>query len=285
MDSPPTWGNPEHRTYRKNFIRVVYVDDHRPLVHILLVGVVTHVLRECADMDEPVEVVGFPDVADGRGLAFASEPTEVVAAILTAHGYSQVGKTLWTWDGTPEEAAAASAKFDALDEEERLDEQAGTPTPDTFDGPLPGSRALTIGDSGQDVMFLQVYLGLERTGTFDEDTALAVYSLKERRSLAPARTGKKRKPKDLQAHGSISINDWRLIFPRHWPRLRPGEGGRPARVLIAALIAATGRLDMPCRSVLGVAGVRVLRQFQRDEGLQPTGRVSIMEWGRLVALD
>ena len=83
----------------------------------------------------------------------------------------------------------------------------------------------------------------------------------------------------------IHLNDWRLIFPKHWPRLRPGEGGRAARVLIAALIADTGRLDMPCRSVVGVAVVKVLREFQRNEGLHPTGRVSIMEWGRLVALD
>jgi peptidoglycan hydrolase-like protein with peptidoglycan-binding domain len=132
----------------------------------------------------------------------------------------------------------------------------------------PGTRPLTIGDSGPDVAFLQDFLQDEHyDSVFHESTAERVRMFQRVR--------------DLEATGVADATFWLAMFPDRPRQVDPGDGGMWVRMVQALLAALDYAPDVPT-SVYGTRTTRSVRELQRLHGLRVTGAIRGPEWGVLV---
>lgn len=136
---------------------------------------------------------------------------------------------------------------------------------------LPATRDLVpgTGQTGRDVVFVQAYLDVPRTGRYDAATVNAVGYFLGRRGLP--------------ADGAMTNEAWKQLIPRVRPNIYSGEHGRYVRVLSAAMIAA-GHLpvDYPVSPRYGRDLQRIIRDMQEARGGTRTGRITSVEWTYLL---
>ena len=292
----PRWGDPAHSTFVKRFIRLVAVDDHQLKVNVNLQPVVEHMLRQLGEVNLVVEhIEGWPVYPAGTGIVLRLSPPDpqLVTTALAQYGFEPDPERE---DGFyfADSAVSAVAKGKALDEgydAAALGDGVSAPvvapvapTPpvaveerrvaerddDDWDEGLPGHRETEPGEVGTDVLFLQAYLGAPRTGVLDPETLAAVRRFQQTRGLTLT--------------DRVSRQTWQNLVPHHRRHLSPGDGGKPVRILHAAIIAAGySPRDTPVRAVFGVLLTREVREFQKVTGALPNGRVRTREWTHLLA--
>jgi peptidoglycan hydrolase-like protein with peptidoglycan-binding domain len=142
------------------------------------------------------------------------------------------------------------------------------PTP--VKGNRPGSRELKRGDKGADVVTVQLFLGLEPSGTWDAATQKAMIGYQRSHKLADS--------------GRADREFWGAVIPRiiRWRRM--GEAGTEIRLVQSAL-AAFGYMDP--RAVTGRYGMvtnRAVYGFRTSMGLRGSTKVDLPMWESLFDL-
>lgn len=303
MTTEPGWGNPAGSTFQRRFTRLVAVDELRVRVHKDLAVIVEKLLHDMSTQDLVVDrLEGFPEVPDGTGLIIrvrGMDP-DTTAGAMAGYGFSLTTDTedVYLWGGSHVEAIAKSRDLDAAahaapdadddgtdDTGEQADEADAAQEPQTppvaaeidredplwFDG-RPGDRELTAGGNqrGRDVLFLQAYLDVPRTGLYDVETIAAVNYFRGRRGLPEG--------------GLMDRESWQQFLPRLRSALFPGATGRAVRILAAAMVAHG---DIPIQDP--VSGryngkmLREVREMQTANGFRRTGRIATAEWSLLIA--
>lgn len=277
------WGNPEHKTFARRFIRQVAVEEVRVKVHAALVPLVEKLLTDLHEQHLAIErVVGYPDaglpLGNGLVLQVAGVPEEATDRAMLGYGFERQAES-YVWAGTLEAARTVGVEAEqALDQqhEAALSEPAAPAAavaelPDNWQAVLPGSRTLRAGcKPGRDVLFLQLLLQLPPTGAYDEATVEAVRHLRRKRGL--------------RGQAVMDADCWRQLLPRTRPRLRRGDTGQRVRLASAALLAS-GVLDHTAtrpHAVFGSAMASELRTWQQSQGLAVTGMVTTLDWERLL---
>lgn len=298
------WGNPAQSTFKSRQTRLVSVDELRVRVHKDLAPIVEHLLTDLSMTDYVIGTLeGYPEEPRGLGLRIALDPPnpEGVAKAMDGYGFQADPdqQDMYLWEAEHDATAMLAAEMEARRhaDEATAGEKAAddTTTPDAPErtavqptGPLasaeayasesdeewyaglPGSRDIQRGDMGRDVLFLQVYLQVARTGILDAATVNAVGFLQGRKGLA--------------ATGEVTRTTWQQLIPRLRTPLFPGEHGRTTRLLSAAMIAA-GEVprDSECSARYNRPMQVLVREMQERHGNRRTARVGSVEWSYLLA--
>lgn len=233
---------------------------------------------------------------------------QFVAEAMSKFGFQAEGEDLYVWALTYEDALSAAEAIDqdvpdqpataspaAEHPESGTAEQTGGDSPADGDpegtisaeenpadwaaerraegwyADRPGTRDLIPGEgqTGRDVVFVQAYLDVPRTGRYDSATVNAVGYFLGRRGLP--------------ADGAMRAEAWMQLIPRVRPNIYSGEHGRYVRVVSAAMIAA-GVLppDYPVTPRYGRDLQRIIRDMQEERGGPRTGRITRLEWSYLL---
>lgn len=299
------WGNPAQATFKSRLTRLVAVDEHRVRVHKDLAPIVEHLLTDLSMTDYVFTMEGYPVEPRGLGLQVVLNPPdpEFTARAMDQYGFRRDPDDdtpdLYLWQAEHDDTAMLAAEMEARrhaeaaaagedapsdtgardaagDDAEELrtlsasaEVYATDQHPDWYGG-MPGSRVVNPGDVGRDVLFLQAYLQVPRTGVHDGQTVNAVGFLQGRKGLA--------------ATGEVNVTTWRQLIPRLRSPLFPGEHGRHVRLLSAAMIAM-GELprDAECSARYNRAMQVLVREMQERHGHRRTARVASLEWSYLLA--
>lgn len=269
-----TWGNPESVSFEKRHIRMVVVDHHRVKVHRLLAPTVERILLDLAKQGMSAETTGWAPGGDGRRVRVEVDglaPDRAEAA-MREYGFEGTAEPYWfVWpsDLPPDDLGATQGPLGG--DGVRRSTQTTKPLirkPLRGDQRL-GSRPLSLGDEGVDVLTLQAFLGAPRTGVYDSETADVVRAFHDRRGST--------------SDGSMSLASQAWIIPRTVERLRTGAAGLTVMLLSSALIAK-GVLDRdsPVETRYTVALANTVRSYRESIGLPRSEVVDSPTWASLV---
>jgi hypothetical protein len=280
-----SWGIPEQATFARRFIRQVAVEDVRIKVHVVLLPIIEQLLQHLhAQQLAIARIEGYPSApfphGDGLVLELRGADIELTERAMLGYGFEAKGEHCYRWGGTFEEARTRAAAVEQQLESDFEAAVAAPPAPaaaapvwggnDWYSG-LPGARELHGDERGRDVLFLQLFLQLAPTGSYDESTQAAIVRMKATRGM--------------EATPHVSTEVWQQLLPRYRPKLRRGDTGQRVR-MVSAAVAATGVLDVErvtVHSVYSSALAAEVRTWQEAEGIPVTGVLTTFDWERLLA--
>lgn len=268
MASKHPFGNPQTQAFEKQYLRWANFGDTRVRVHKSIWPLVNRIL---AALDqEGYDVSGATTVEDDLlRLSFripipAEKVAELREQVDSAH-FSLTDDGVFKFEGSAEEGETLSEQIgiaaETVTQESTDDEPVVADPVETRWG-----RALSIGDEGPDVLFIQHYTGAPATGQYDEVTADYVTRWQVKHWCDPT--------------GEVNRETWLGIIPVRVGWLRPGATGPVVKALQAAFLA----LGVQAGPVTGVWGVRLshsVRIFQEANGLPRRLRVGVPEFGLL----
>lgn len=259
-----SWGNPELKSFKNNYIRRVMVDSARVFVHRNIVNAVEEILIEAANNgaifsnDALPKILPSFEMDDSKEAAYGLKfqiPNFDKELNLAESPFEQFGDVF-----------VIKNAFDDAVIEIQNDEVY-------FDKPSEkiGYRQLEFGMSGKDVKFLAYFLGMEDAAqqqVWDKKMQEAYDYFQERMGL----------PKT----GKLDWYSWNAIMPKGIDRIAAGTAGIKVRALQSAL--RVNGYNCPTTSRFGTETIRSVREFQSDNNLRVTGRVGFIEWKFLFEL-
>jgi hypothetical protein len=269
-----TWGDPGTETFRKKHIREARAAGTVALVNAQIHAITARLIEGLSDHVDfhGEEVVSYdPDGTEAQRLGLALHvalplpPAPELTALVGKWGFDgfQVdGSDLveLRFAGTPEQALRLNDEALALHYDRLETDDVSGPTPIRW----PGLRDLVAGDSGQDVVFLRLFLNAgDPDAPVDEGLFDAVRLFQQRRG-APVT-------------GLIDVHLWYRILPARRPHISVGDSGLVVRVLQAALGAYEGATTR-VTGTWGVLTSRDVRTLQRDYSLRTGQFVRAPEW-------
>lgn len=247
------WGDPNAKSFKAKYIRRCMVDDARVYVHANLVLLVDELLSRATAKGIifsrdgfPVQLGGYepdsedPDIRMGLGIKIPAFTDKGVAKDLN---FIQKGDW-FIYDKTK-------------------------PIPEVYnyeDEPSfkPGCRELKIGFTGNDVKFVNLFVGLttETPEKFTKETSDAVAYFQKRMGI--------------EETGYLDWGTWQAILPAPHIRIASGFAGARVRALQAGLRCLG--IQAPVNSRFGTETIRAVREMQLQNNLRVTGRVGYLEW-------
>lgn len=249
-----SWGKPELKSFKNNFIRKVSVDDAKVFVHRNVVNTVEDILIQALENgakfdDEILPSFQMDDSEEAKfGVKFQI-PNFNKKLNLENSLFEQI------------EDVFVFSNFSNNTEIEVIEDEP------YFDKPSEkiGHRQLGFGDSGKDVKFLAYFLGMEDAAIRDkwDKQVQDNFDYFQRRMGMPLTK-------------SLDWDTWNAILPKPKDRIAAGTAGLKVRVLQAAL--RVNGYNVPTTSRFGTETIRAVREFQQDNNLRITGRVGFIEW-------
>lgn len=272
------WGSPATKTFRKMHIRKVKVGESSVFLHIEIVDIVAEILSSAAARGThlPEKLGGWvPPVAGTSKEALLPHNYGVVLDYFEgmefeAWGFQRLDDASIIFCEDIESARSLSATAESA-RMLRLAEGEPVRPPDSlwYSG-RPGVRELSVGDRGDDVVFLQeLFSASDRDGIFSPGFSGYVSRLQERNGI--------------EQTGTVTDHTWRLILPKETRfAVSRGDAGHNVRVLQAMIVAydwnnclrVTGRFDY--------STAVTIRRLQYAVGLRITGKVRAPEWSYLL---
>jgi hypothetical protein len=259
-----SWGNPELKSFKNNYIRRVIVDSARVFVHRNVVDAVEAILLQAAESGAIFSSDGMPKVLPAFemddsleaqfGLKFQI-PSFDKELDLADSIFEQLGDVFVIKNGISQDSIAPKNEDAYIDVvSEKI-----------------GYRQLEFGSKGKDVKFLAYFLGMEDASqreVWDEQ-------MQEAFDYFQLRMG-------MPISGKLDWYSWNAIMPKGVDRIAAGTAGIKVRALQSAL--RVNGYNCPTTSRFGTETIRAVREFQVDNNLRVTGRVGFIEWKFLFEL-
>jgi hypothetical protein len=259
-----SWGNPDLKSFKNNYIRRVLVDTARVFVHKNILSEVEELLLRAAAHGAVFSNDGLPTILPaydfddsieasyGVKFQIPNFDTELDVSDL---GFTQVSDVFVFTNFTPDT------------------EKTPDPQDNYVDAPNDkiGSKQLKLGSTGPEVKFIAYFLGLEQPSqreTYDQDFVDSVTHFQTRMGIPVT--------------GEVDWYTWNSIIPKGTERIAAGYAGIKVRALQSALIV--NKYNPPITSRFGTDTIRTVREFQEDNNLRITGRVGFLEWNVLFKL-
>lgn len=265
------WGNPALKTFKRRFVRNVRTDTASTWVHVELAPLVRELLLDLGvhgTVPAYLSPEGETDTTDPRHYG--------------VHLHLPLTEQVKRWGFEAADGAPGIVFAGGIDDARHLSEQAqvihaariaGTaqqaPVTGRWGHNTPGIRALSYGDKGDDVQFLQYLLGArECNGVFAEATDAAVRAFQRRAGL--------------EETGDVGAGEWRFILPRHSKfSLSRSDAGFRVRTLQAMLAAYDWASDLEVTGTFNYLTALAVKELQQACGLRITGYVREPEWTAL----
>lgn len=264
------WGNPGLKTFKKRYIRNVKTPMGNTWVHNEVADIVREIFLNATLPLGDVPGYLSPDELQREG---SPRSYGVVLGLPWADEYRAWGFADYdgagiVFTGSIDEARSLSELALSLQAARQADAEEPSDLGD-WKSLRPGTRNLTLGDKGDDVQFIQLFLGIGPDGIYGPETAGAVEFFRRRLNTVPS--------------ADVDGDLWRAILPKASRfSLSRGDGGLKVRVLQAALAAYDWA---PIDSVTGTFGVdtsRAVRRLQATANLRVNGSVRSPEWAYLL---
>lgn len=258
---PETWGNPDTKSYKNNYIRRTIVDGGMLSVHKNIVDYAEELLIRISaagvvffdEMNLPTTLDGYSEVGSDKkrlGLEFSIPTNKDLTGLGDDLGFESRYVTPnmdFVFIGVEKEPELPSYIDEVSDKI--------------------GAVKVGLGHHGKNVAFIHYFLGFpEERLTFDEKTLEATKAHQARMGL-PVR------------HGEWDSETWKSVIPKKHKRITGGDAGMLVRAAQAAL-RANGYF-CPLTSRFGTETVKSIRQFQEANNLRTTGRIGMSEWDLL----
>jgi peptidoglycan hydrolase-like protein with peptidoglycan-binding domain len=258
MNDDTIWGNPANKSFTVSTIREAKQGDLTVKVHKTLKPLVERLLADLDVLHAKIEVATNEKDKLGKSFQLTGKLTDEQAALIDVWGF-ELADGVVSFVAKYEWAVAKAREFHDSDVAEVFEVFA----PEPMEGNRPGSRELSNGDTGKDVEWLQLFLGIEATGTYDGLTELYVkaYQL----------------TMGLEQTGEADKRWWEAILPVRVRWRRQGEAGRDVRMIESALIAF-GYQPGPVQGRFGIVMSRALRQLRADKGMNGNPKIDRMTW-------
>lgn len=260
------WGNSSASTFKKTTLREATSCDVTVTVHKVLKPLVERVLAGWATDGVDVSSVRENEKdALRRSFICDVDPTEEMADRADTFGFSAHGH-IWEYKGSFEWAEAKDAE---LLEADLSEISVAAFEPKKITGEKLGSRELVKDDEGTDVVALQWFLDVDRTGTFDKATERSLSSYQRTHNLTVT--------------GSADREFWAYLIPRviRWKRM--GEAGPDIRLIQSAL-CAFGYQAGPVTGRYGVITNRALQNLRTEIGVTGATKIDSNVWGAMFDL-
>lgn len=260
------WGNPGVNTFKKKFIRTVKACGTTVQVHAFIADLVSEVIESAATrgVQIPEEIQGWTPGALGTGFelfpGLSGEDYERWQFV--AHDGSVV------FEGSATEAKKLSKQAES---ERVLRSVNNEPLGLVWETRPPGCREVVLGDRGNDVLFFQMYVGMNnQEGVCIEET-LAYGKQWQKRNGTPVTD-------------SLDDSVWNSILPTTLNfQVEYGSSGLVVRALQCLLVAydwapedmvVTGRFDQVTYAAV--------KSLQDTYGIRSSGACDLPEWAVLL---
>ncbi|ASR83960.1 lysin A [Arthrobacter phage Shrooms] len=277
------WGNPEFKTFKKRYVRIVRANDSSAWVHAEIADIVREVFLAT---EEPFgEITAYDPEADNVAATYGTYLPIPWTLELQRWGFGMHGDGI-VFEGSiddaralSEQAAVLAAERDAAAFAPDVPEKA-----DVWAAVLPGARPLRPGDRGNDVQFLQYLGGLTPDGEYGPDTEEFVKYLRGKWGMPdPVGLPEGHEGPVLDFVPLVDAEFWRAILPtKTLYSMGQGDAGFKVRALQAALVTAEWGGPHLVSGRYGVETAKAVRRMQSNAGLRVTGRVRQPEWLNLV---
>jgi hypothetical protein len=247
-------GNPELKSFKQTYIRRCVLDMARVYVHKEILAQTEELLSRAMEYGIDLSAKGLPNQLIGYdpngndaqkvGLYIELPTNKDLEGIEEGLGFKRNGNKFI---------------FDLASELKPLP---------TYEDDKPnriGSRQLKLKDTGVDVKFVNLFVGIDELATAEEftvETEKAVKFLQERMGIPQT--------------GMMDWYTWQSILPKSSLRISGGHAGPRVRALQSALRCFG--YNPPLTSRFGTETVRSVREFQVDNALRVTGRITHSEW-------
>jgi hypothetical protein len=259
-----SWGNPDLKSFKNNYIRRVLVDTARVFVHKNILSEVEELLLRAAAHGAVFSQDGLPTILPAYDFDDSVEasygvkfqiPNFDIPLDVSDLGFTQVLDVFVFTNFTPDVDKTPTTQDNYVD----------APNDKI------GNKQLKLGSTGLDVKFIAYFLGLEQPSqrdTYDNDFVDAVKFFQDRMGMPVT--------------GEVDWYTWNAIIPKGTERIAAGYAGVKVRALQSALIV--NKYNPPITSRFGTETIRTVREFQADNKLRITGRVGFLEWNVLFKL-